>query len=682
MTITIDGSLVDWTAADRLETTVTQVLGYQIYGRVENDTFYLALSSALPIGPNTTFWLNTDGNPTTGYQVFGAYTGAEFYINFDVDGVPHLYDALTNLVVDNPTYPFTYALSADKLSLEIALPRSLLGPSVTSISFVADVNDNGSAFLPGSYASGQYTLVDPSVPSQFDGNLNDWLPSQRLDYGFGSAAGYEVYGKVANDAFIFGVKSALDIGVGTTFWFNTDQNSASGYQVFGYASGAEYNINIGGDGIARLYSGAVGETWVGNIDYKIALDGKSIEFALPKSLIGSGVTTVKMMADINNSFFLPVDYTRPPYTLTDPASIPQPAANGYRIAIVYSETSAANFFGDMAYSQLFMTAQSQAMAAGIPFDIVSEADLINLTKMSGYDAIVFPSFQNVPANYAVIQDVLTQLVNVYHIPLITAGNFMTSDANGAALPGNAYERMQQLLGVTVSGSGTGAVTLIAGDNQITQDYGAGGVIHSYGNIGTQHFSFYGSGAETVIALQSIGGGALVNAVLGTVTGGRNVHFATESFFADNNLLGEALDWVTETAVSGPQLSLHMTRNEAIVASRTDVDQAMETTDVNGGILTSLVSILQQWKADYNFVGSYYVDIGLYAPEQVTNWAVSGPLYQQILARPRLRALMRCRRDSASASIFRQARCQVPQPQLDGRRVKKLSGRSDVTPGNM
>ena len=164
------------------------------------------------------------------------------------------------------------------------------------------------------------------------------------------------------------------------------------------------------------------------------------------------------------------------------------------------------------------------------------------------------------------------------------------------------------------------MTLFAGDNQITQEYGSGGVIHSYGNIGTQYFSFYGSGAETVIALQSIGGGALVNAVLGTVTGGRNVHFATEGFLADHNLLGEALDWVTEGPVAGPQLSLHMTRSEAIVASRTDVDQAMETTDVNGGILSSLVAILQQWKADYNFVGSYYVDIGLYAPDQVTNWA--------------------------------------------------------------
>ena len=101
MTIIVDGSLVDWTAADRLETSATQAPGYEIYGRVENDTFFLAMSSALPIGANTTFWLNTDGNPTTGFQVFGAYVGAEFYIGFDAGGVPRLYDGLTNLFVSD-----------------------------------------------------------------------------------------------------------------------------------------------------------------------------------------------------------------------------------------------------------------------------------------------------------------------------------------------------------------------------------------------------------------------------------------------------------------------------------------------------------------------------------------------------------------------------------------------------
>ncbi|MFI0845980.1 hypothetical protein [Mesorhizobium sp. IMUNJ 23232] len=635
MTITIDGSLLDWTQDDRLETSATQVPGYEMYGRVESDTFYLALLSSQAIGTNTTFWLNTDGNPTTGYQVFGAYGGAELYINFDIAGVPHLYDASTNQLVSN----ITYALSPDHLSLEIALPKALFGPSVTSLGILADVND--AQFLPGAYASGYYSLTDPSVPSQFDGNLNDWSQSQRLDHGTNVQAGYEIYGKFANDAFVFGVKSALDIGVGTTFWFDTDGNTSSGHQIFGFALGAEFNINIGGDGVARLYSGDAGQTFVGNIDYKVAVDGKSIEFELSKSLIGNGVNTVKMLADINDQQFLPADYSSQPFTVTDPASIPQPAGDGYKIAIVYSATTAQNYFSETAYSQLFMAAQSQAMAAGIPFDVLSEADLTNanLATLAGYDAIVFPSFQNVPANYAEIEAVLNDLVFDHHVPLITAGNFMTSDAEGNALPGNAYARMQSLLGVTVNGSDTGTVNLIAEDHQITDGYGDGQLIRSYtgfngGGVGTSFFEAFGSNLSTVIAEQTVNGGTAHNAVIGTVTGGRNVHFATDGFLADNNLLGQALDWVTEDANDGPQLSLHMTRNESVVASRTDLDQAMETEDVgnNGGILASLVNILQQWKTDYNFVGSYYADIGLYpADGQQTNWAVSKPFYDQMLA---------------------------------------------------
>ena len=82
--------------------------------------------------------------------------------------------------------------------------------------------------------------------------------------------------------------------------------------------------------------------------------------------------------------------------------------------------------------------------------------------------------------------------------------------------------------------------------------------------------------------------------------------------ADNNMLAHALDWTTQPA-SGPQLSLHMSRDKAIVASRVDMDQAMETADVHPatgpGIYDKLLPILAQWKQAYNFVGSYYIDIG-------------------------------------------------------------------------
>ena len=641
MTIQLDGSLVDWSPTDRLERPTTTVAGYQVFGRFENGVFYFALQSPVAIGANTTLWLNTDDSLTTGFQAFGGTsdTGAEFNINFDGNGVPFLYTggAGQNLVADQTG--LAYALSADKLTLEIAVPRALLGANVNTVSILADLNDT--TFLPAPYANGGYRISDPAS-QEFDGVLNEWTQAQRLELPATSVAGYEIYGKYASGEFDFAIKSNIVIGADTTFWFDTDKNPLTGYQAFGGVSdtGAEYNVNIGQDGVARLYSGAAGQNFVGNIQWAIGPDYKTIEFSLPKTLIGASVTTVSMKADVDNpvdtTIFLPGSYAAGKYTVTDPASLPPPVtpADGYRIAIVYSETSANNYFSKTAYSQLFMAAQNQAMAAGIPFDVLSELDLTtgNLTNLAGYDAIVFPFFRYVDSShYQEIASVLHTLVYDHAIPLITGGEFMTNDQTGAALPGNAYERMVDLLGVNrVGGELNVTDTVIAGNTPITSGYGDGATIHTYTGAGTNYFDPTNPYTSTVIATQLVNGTSH-NGVLGTVTGGHNVSFSSEALLADSNLLGKAIDWATAPD-GGPHVSLHMTRDASIVASRTDVDQAQEQADVSAGILSDMVSILAGLKTQYNFVGSYYVDLGFYPNDgQTTDWSTSGPLYQQLLA---------------------------------------------------
>src|SRR5207253_2173310 len=135
----------------------------------------------------------------------------------------------------------------------------------------------------------------------------------------------------------------------------------------------------------------------------------------------------------------------------------------------------------------------------------------------------------------------------------------------------------------------------------------------------------------VLATQTVGA-TTYDAVVATTTGGRNVHFATESLLGDNNMLWQAIDYSVDG--SGVTAGLELSRNSSIVASRTEVDQAMETSDVSPpgkpGILDKLLPILQTWKAAYDFVGSYYVDIGNKPPEQMTNWSISGPYYKQII----------------------------------------------------
>ena len=358
---------------------------------------------------------------------------------------------------------------------------------------------------------------------------------------------------------------------------------------------------------------------------------------MPLAQIASAAPSVNILADVNNTTFLPGDYAAGPYTVIDTSTLPVVTDLSHKVGIVYSATTAAQYFSATAYSQLFMSVQNQAAAAGVPYDLLTEADLTNLAKLATYDTLIFPSFRNVPAaNVTAIQDTLTTLVKNYHVGLITAGDFMTNDAAGAALPGNSYARMKALLDISrIDGVAGVNVDVVAGTsaNPTMAGYTAGELIHQYTNIGSSFFTST-DGLGTTLAAQVVNGQSY-NAVLATETGGRNVHFATEGMLADNNMLAHALDWTTQPA-GGPQLSLHMSRDRAIVAARVDMDQAMESADVHPaagpGIYDALLPILAQWKAAYDFVGSYYIDIGNKpAQDQTTDWAYSKVYFDQLLA---------------------------------------------------
>ncbi len=156
---------------------------------------------------------------------------------------------------------------------------------------------------------------------------------------------------------------------------------------------------------------------------------------------------------------MPTNYATTQYGINDLSGLPVRTDLSKKVAIVYSETTAARFFGlpsvevnKTGYSQLFMAAQAQAQAAGLPFDILTEADLTNLSKLVNYDAIIFPSFEFVPsAQVAGITNALTLLTQNYNTSLITAGNFMTGDENGVALAGDSYARMRQFFDLTADG---------------------------------------------------------------------------------------------------------------------------------------------------------------------------------------------------------------------------------------
>jgi hypothetical protein len=103
--VTVDGILNEWLASDRIDD--QQATGYRVNGTSGANNFYLSLTAPTAIGANTTVWLNTDRNATTGYQVFGSGVGAEFQIEFNADNTVSLLDKAGLVVAGNLTSPMT-----------------------------------------------------------------------------------------------------------------------------------------------------------------------------------------------------------------------------------------------------------------------------------------------------------------------------------------------------------------------------------------------------------------------------------------------------------------------------------------------------------------------------------------------------------------------------------------------
>ncbi|MEP9400207.1 hypothetical protein [Sphingomonas sp. VNH70] len=394
-----------------------------------------------------------------------------------------------------------------------------------------------------------------AAPITLDGNLDDWNARDRIDRGLD--AGYAIHAKSDGDSFAFALTAPGGVGANTTVWLNTDRNAATGHQVFGFAGGAEYNVNFNADGTVSLYTGAAGETLVlANLQAAWSADRTTVEFRVPKAAIGNP-QAIDTLYDVNDQVFLPGSYSSNPFTVfNDVGAATDPAA---RIAIVWSETTANAFFSKTAYSQLFMAAQAQAMQAGVPFDILTEDDLTSVATLAKYDSIVFPSFRNVAAGKVdAIAHALEQATKQYGIGLIAAGEFMTNDAAGNALPGDSYARMKLLFDATrVTGGWPADVTIRATDanGTVLDGYTQGQVVHEYKGVGWNAFTSV-SGTGQTIATATVYDQTHA-AAIATHTGGRNVIFSSEAVMADENLLQKAIDYSVHGG--GLSVGLQMTR---------------------------------------------------------------------------------------------------------------------------
>ncbi len=301
-----------------------------------------------------------------------------------------------------------------------------------------------------------------------------------------------------------------------------------------------------------------------------------------------------------------------------------------RIAIVHSQSSKSNFYDPFAYNQLFAAMQHQAMMAGIPFDLLNEDQLAaaNVDLLS-YDTILIPQMSHV--KNANRQPIVNRLLEAQQngVGIITSGEFLGSKADGSSFT-NFTSAMISVLGIqpTEYFSGVEAtVTITDNSHPVTKSYQSNEELQSYEQI--WFGSFEPVSGEQSTALNHIkSGGSTYSGAQIIERSGRVVHFANDQIMADNNLLWRVIQWVTYGNVA--PVSLQVSRADHVFLARNDMDQAMIASELNQTEIP-LLEIISDWKQDYNFVGSYYIDIGNDpANGEYTDWSVSGPLYRDYI----------------------------------------------------
>lgn len=317
------------------------------------------------------------------------------------------------------------------------------------------------------------------------------------------------------------------------------------------------------------------------------------------------------------------------FTTTPPA----PSNLKPQLAIIYSKTSEKNFWTPKSYAQLFMSVQSQAMMAGLPYDLLNEDDLLDINNIKHYKTLLFPLFAYVKSDK--IDQIAANLktaIEQYNVGIITAGNFLTNTETGDSLSGDAYIHMKNLFGLArVDGAGPVDININISDANhpaLANEYTNNETVLSYTKNFTDYFAPIGAYPSRIIATQQINNNQIENEIITIVNKGRHAHFATVQVLADGNLLWSVLRW--SALGDNPPVSLKMGRKKALFISRNDMDQSMFPNEV-ATVEVPLLNQLKLWKDRYGFVGSYYINVGNRPAEgEVTDWGISAPLYQQYI----------------------------------------------------
>lgn len=312
------------------------------------------------------------------------------------------------------------------------------------------------------------------------------------------------------------------------------------------------------------------------------------------------------------------------------AALAQIPVEDRRIAIVHSQSTKSAFYDAIAYNQLFAAMQQQAMMAGVPFDLLDEAGLAATANLLDYDVIVIPSFTHVSAaDRAAIRLRLLEAQD-NGIGIITSGEFLAFKQDGTSYPWTDSV-LTEVMGVQPESflSGVSAAVKVANvTHPVTEAYEINEELTTYEQIWFGHFvPADGEQSTPLTVIES--GGMTYNGAQIIQRSSNVVHYSNEQVMADNNQLWRVIQWLIYDDIA--PVSLQLSRSDYIFLGRNDMDQAMIAADLARTEIP-LLEILKEWKDDYNFVGSYYIDVGNDpASGEYTDWGISAPLYREYIA---------------------------------------------------
>lgn len=300
-----------------------------------------------------------------------------------------------------------------------------------------------------------------------------------------------------------------------------------------------------------------------------------------------------------------------------------------RVGVVYSDNSASNFYDGFDYRQLFAAMQNQSLQAGIPYDLLTESDLLN-TDLLQYDVLLFPDFTSVQSSNRVAIENTLVAAQQAGVSILASGEFMTQDQNGQSF--SAYtQSLERVLGLRTGqflSSVSADITVARNDHPLTDDFTEGELLHQFNRTWFAEFEA-APGESSLVLLDADVLGSAYPATQIILRAAPVVHFANVDMLADMDFVWRVVQWLGHQATA--PVSLQVTRHDAVFIARNDMDQAMQRDQIDETEIP-LLGFIEDWKSKYNFVGSYYIDIGN-NPElgQFTDWSLSGPLYQDYIA---------------------------------------------------